>query len=112
MKKALLITLLSIAVVGAGYGLVAAHGGNGNSQRGSDYGHMRPGYDHMDPGYGNMAPGYGHMVSWFGNIGSGFQHMMGRFFGTSDGRHYPESYGGRDFHRTDRVNERPHWSFR
>lgn len=105
MKKALLITVLSIAVVSAGYGLASAHGGNGNFQRGTGYGHM-------GSGYGHMAPGNGHVMSWLVNVGSGFQHMMDRFGGSSDTYRNTERYEDRNFRHMDTVNERPHRSFR
>lgn len=58
MKRAAIITLVGLIIVGAGYGLARAHGGYGWSHMGSDYGHMgyRGGIGGMMDYY--RAPGY------------------------------------------------------
>ena len=55
-KKAITITLLSLAIVTAGYGLVQAHGSY-------NWGHMGSGYNMMGGGYGDHM-GFGHMMDY------------------------------------------------
>ncbi len=89
-RKAILVTVLSLAVVTGGYGLVQAHGGQ--SQGGSGGGWIGMGSDHMGgSGWGHMGSG-GHMM------GSGWGHMGGGYTRGSGG---PE-YGHNDRWRGDR----------
>ena len=58
-RKAILVTVLSLALVGAGYGLVQAHGGRYSDDRGRGWGHMGSGRHMMDYDGGGYARGYG-----------------------------------------------------
>jgi hypothetical protein len=69
--KAILIAVLSLAMVAAGYGLVQAHGSRGWSDYDRGYGHMGSGGHMMDyrGGYGQGMMGYGgnyrgHMMDY------------------------------------------------
>ena len=68
-NKMVLATVLSLAVVTAGYGLVQAHGGQSRSGTGSGWfgmgsGHMGgSGWGHMGSGNNMMGPNWDHMGS-------------------------------------------------
>jgi len=77
-SKTILVTVLSLAVLTGGYGLVQAHGGQ--SQGGSGGSWFNMGSGHMGgSGWGHMGSG-GHMM------GSGWDHMSGSGYGFDNTR--------------------------
>jgi len=86
-SKAILVAVLSLAVVTGGYGLVQAHGGQ--SQGGSGGGWFSMGSGHMG------GSGWGHMGSGNHMMGSGRNHMGGSYERGSDGSRYYRGDGWR-----------------
>ena len=86
-RKAILVTVLSLAIVTAGYGLVQAHGGQ--SRNGSGGGWFGMGAGHMG------GSGWGHMGSGSHMTGPGWDHMgSGNALGF-DGVVYGHDHRGR-----------------
>ena len=79
-NKIVLVAVLSLVVVTAGYGLVQAHGGQ--SRSGSGGGWFGMGSGHMG------GSGWGHMGSGDHMMGSGWNHMGGGYERGSDGSQY------------------------
>jgi hypothetical protein len=79
-NKIVLVAVLSLVVVTAGYGLVQAHGGQ--SRSGSGGGWFGMGSGHMG------GSGWGHMGSGDHMMGSGWNHMGGGYERGSDGSRY------------------------
>lgn len=57
--KVILVAVLSLALVGAGYGMVQAHGGRYGDDGGRGWGHMGYGRHMMDYDGGSYGRGYG-----------------------------------------------------
>jgi hypothetical protein len=84
-SKTILVTVLSLVVVTAGYGLVQAHGGQSRGGSGSSWfgmgsGHMGgSGWGHMGSGGNMMGPNWNHMGSGnalgFNGVVYGHDHM-------------------------------------
>ncbi len=83
--KIVLVAVLSLAMVTAGYGLVQAHGGQ--SRGGSGGGWFGMGSGHMG------GSGWGHMGSGSHMMGSDWDHMGGGYASGSDGSGYGHSDG-------------------
>jgi len=86
-RKAIMTTVLSLAIVTGGFSLVQAHGGQ--SRNGSGGGWFSMGSGHMG------GSGWGHMGSGSHMMGSGWGHMSGRYERGSDGSGYDRDYGWR-----------------
>ena len=75
MKRTAIIAVITLAIIGTGFGLASAHGGNGSDRSGfMGYGgHMSGNYGgHMSGNYGDhMSGNYGGHMG--GNYGG---HMM------------------------------------
>jgi hypothetical protein len=118
-SKTILVTVLSLAVVIGGYGLVQAHGGQSRGGSGSGWfgmgsGHMGgSSWDHMGSGGHMSGSGWGHMGGDYtrGSGGPGYGHNNGwrgdRQVTSEEAREIAEyNLGGNPYIKVGKLTER------